>query len=107
MRKVFYRVARVGDVPPGEGRLVTVGEDEDCALFCTEEGDLYAAGSLCPHQNEPFDRARLEGCEVICRRHHLRFDLRSGDCTNASGFWMRTLEVKREGDEILIGVWED
>ncbi len=107
MQKVYHRVASVGDVPPGEGRLVRVGADEHCALFCVEEGRYYASTSLCPHQNEPLDRARLEGCEVICRRHHLRFDLRTGDCTNAGGFWLRTLEVKVEGDDILVGVWED
>ena len=107
MRRAYYKVARVGDIPPGQGKLVTVGADEDCALFCTSEGEYFATTSLCPHQNEPLDRGCLEGREVICRRHHLRFDLRSGDCTNAGGFWLKTLEVRIEGDDILVGVWED
>src|SRR5438105_2685836 len=98
MRKVFYPVARVGEIPQGEGRLVTVGQSGDCALYCTEDGRYFASTSLCPHQNEPLDCARLEGCEVICRRHHLRFDLRTGDCTNAGGFWLHTHEVKLDGD---------
>jgi nitrite reductase/ring-hydroxylating ferredoxin subunit len=107
MRKVFYPVARVGEIEPGTGRLVKIGEDSDCALFRTEEGDYYAAGSLCPHHNEPLDRGRLEGCEVICRRHHLRFDLRNGDCTNAGGYSLRVLEIRIEDGQILIGDWED
>jgi nitrite reductase/ring-hydroxylating ferredoxin subunit len=107
MRKVFYRVARVGEVPPGTGCPVRVGDEDECTLFCTAEGKYFATGSLCPHQNEPLDRGRLEGCEVICRRHHLRFDIRTGDCTNAGGYSLRTLEVKIMGDDILIGQWVD
>ncbi len=106
MRKVFHPVARLGDVMPGQGRLVTAG-DEDCVLYLGEDGCYYASTPLCPHMNEPLDRARLEGCEVVCRRHHLRFDLRTGDCTNAGGYWLKLLEVTVEGDDILIGRWED
>ena len=107
MRKVFYQVAQVGEVTPGTGKMVHLGDETDCALFCTESGDYYATGSLCSHQNEPLDRGRLEGCEVICRRHHLRFDLRNGNCTNAGGYGLRTFEVKVEDGEIWVGQWED
>src|SRR2546421_636230 len=106
MRKVFYPVARVGDVPPGEGRSITVGLDASCTLFCVRDGEYYASTSLCPHQNEPLDQGHLEGCEVICRRHHLRFDLRTGECTNAWGYSLHTLEVRVEGDTVFVGDWE-
>jgi nitrite reductase/ring-hydroxylating ferredoxin subunit len=107
MRKVFYPVARLGEIAPGEGKLVAVGDDRDCALFHTADGRYFAATSLCPHQNEPLDRGCLEGCEVVCRRHHLRFNLATGDCTNAGGFWLKTYEVRIDGDDVLIGDWED
>lgn len=105
MRKVFNPVAKVGDIPPGTGQLIKIGEDADFVLFCTDTGEYFASTSLCPHQNEPLDCGRLEGCEVICRRHHLRFDLRTGDCTNASGYGLKILDVRVEGDEILVGDW--
>lgn len=107
MRKVFHHVARIGEVAPGTGKVVALGANDACALFCTVDGGYYATGLLCPHQNEPLDRGRLEGCEVICRRHHLRFDLRTGDCTNAGGYSLRTLEVRIEGESIYVGQWED
>jgi toluene monooxygenase system ferredoxin subunit len=107
MRKMFYKVAGVGDVAPGTGMLVRAGHETDCALFRTESGEYYATGALCSHQNEPLDRGRLEGREVICRAHHLRFDLRTGDCTNAGGYGLQTFDVKIEGDDVLVGVWED
>lgn len=107
LHKVFYPVARVGEIGPGQGKRVAVGDDEDCVVFHAEDGGYYAAGSLCPHQNEALDLARLEGCEVICRRHHLRFDLRTGDCTNAGGYSLRTLDVRVEDGVIHVGRWED
>ena len=107
MEKKFLKVARVGDIAPGTGMLVRVGAETDCALFCTDEGEYYATGALCSHQNEPLDRGRLEGCEVICRRHHLRFDLRTGDCTNAGGYGLKTFDVRIDGQDIYIGTWVD
>jgi len=107
MRKRYHEVARVGDVPPGTGIPIALPGDPECVLYCTEAGEHFASTALCPHQNERLDRGRLEGCEVVCRRHHLRFDLRTGDCTNAGGYWLRTLDVKVEGGSILVGVWED
>ncbi|MCC6731337.1 MAG: Rieske 2Fe-2S domain-containing protein [Chthonomonadales bacterium] len=107
MRKVFHRVAAHDAVVPGTGIPVVAGGENDCVLFRTIEGAYHATGALCPHQNEPLDRGRLEGREVVCRRHHLRFDLASGACTNAGGFDLRTFEVRVESDGVYIGVWED
>jgi len=107
MRKVFYPVARKSEIPAGTGRIVTPGPHPPCVVFVTEDGKCFATTPLCPHMNEPLDRGRLEGCEVVCRRHHLRFDLATGECTNAGGYWLQTLEVLTNGEEILVGIWED
>lgn len=106
MRKVFHPVARVGDLRPGTAAPVLLG-DEECLLVHTADGNYYATGRLCPHQNEPFDHAHLEGRELVCRLHHLRFDVADGRCTNAGGYSMRLFEVRVEGDAILVGRWED
>lgn len=84
-----------------------VGDDDDCVVFRTTDDRVYATGLLCPHQNEPLDQGHLEGDEVVCRRHHLRFDIRSGDCTNAFGFSLRTFEVKVSEGVVHVGRWED
>ena len=107
MHKAYYPVALVGELTPGEAKQVTVAADENYVLYCLGPREYYASFSLCPHQNEPLDQGHIEGNEVVCRRHHLRFDVRSGVCTNAGGYWMQTLDVKIEGDQILIGRWED
>ena len=107
MRKVYYPVAKLGEMQPGEGRRVKVGDSDDCALFCISPTEYYATGALCPHANEPLDQGNLEGFELICRRHYLCFDIRNGNCTNAGGFAVQTFEVRVEGESIQIGVWED
>lgn len=107
MKVVYYSAARVGEISPGTGIRLKAGEHDDIALFCTTEGLYRATGSLCPHQNEPLDIARLEGEEVICRRHHLRFDLLSGECTNACGYSIQTLPVIEENGNVMVGFWEE
>ena len=86
MRKAFYTAARASEMRPGEGRKVTVGSDDDCVIFCISPTEFYATGWLCPHANEPLDEGHLEGFELVCRRHHLCFDIRNGSCVNA-GSW--------------------
>ena len=107
MRKVFHRAASIDEIPQGTGKLVSIPGEGEVVIHYAGDGQFYASIALCPHQNERLDLARLEGCEVICRRHHLRFDLPTGDCTNAGGFWLKTYEVKVEGNDILVGIWED
>ncbi len=107
IHKVFYPVANETELSPGEAKLVTIGGGEECVLYRTPDGRFFATGSLCPHQNEPLDQGHLEDCEVVCRRHHLRFDVRDGNCTNAGGFSVQTFEVRLEGSQVSIGRWED
>ena len=107
MRKVFHRAVSVSDIPAGSGKRVPVAGEGDLVIYHTADGRFHASVHLCPHQNEPLDLARLEGCEVICRRHHLRFRLPDGECTNAGGFWLKTYEVRVEGTDVMVGVWEE
>jgi nitrite reductase/ring-hydroxylating ferredoxin subunit len=107
MRRVFHRAASTGEIPKGTGKLVAIPGEGEIVVYHSQEEGFHASVALCPHQNERLDLARLEGCEVICRRHHLRFDLNTGDCTNAGGYWLKTYEVRVEGEDIMIGLWED
>ena len=100
-------MAQIGDIPAGAGRAVQIGEVKDCSLFCNSEGKYFAAGALCPHQNEPLDLGRLEGSEVVCRAHHLRFDLATGRCTNAGGYSLQVFDVRIVDNWVEIGLWQD
>lgn len=107
MRRVFHPTVKAEDVAPGTGLAVQAGSEDDCVVFRTEDGSCFAIGRLCPHQNEPLDMGRLEGCEAVCRRHHLRFDVRTGECTNAGGYAIRTYPVEVREGRVYVGIWEE
>ena len=107
MRKVWYKVAELEDIPVGAGIPIILGERNYCAVFRSESDAVYASTSLCPHQNEPLDQGHIEGNEVICRRHHLRFDLKTGNCTNAGGYSLQKYDCRVEFGEVFVAVWED
>ncbi len=47
-----HTVARVEDVPPGEGRAVVAG-DVQVAVFRLRDGTLHATQAACPHAGGP------------------------------------------------------
>ncbi len=48
--------------------------NEPVLLFRTEDGAPVALSDLCPHRSVPLSRGRLDGDEVECWYHGLRFD---------------------------------
>ena len=95
-------VARVGDLPPGKGKLVKV-DAREIAIF-NVDGGYYAIKNFCPHEAEPLWRGRVEEGAVICPNHGWRFDLKTGKCVRLGDRDARVYPVKVEGDRILIGL---
>ncbi|HLV78901.1 MAG TPA: Rieske 2Fe-2S domain-containing protein, partial [Chthonomonadaceae bacterium] len=107
MRKVRYAVAKMEELPPDRGRIFSLGTDGgECALFLHED-QVYAVGSLCPHQNAPLEGAIVRNGQIVCRRHGFCYDLKYGDCTTLGGYGLPVYEVHVEGDTIYVTVWED
>jgi len=73
----FYKVANIGDLEPGQTKLVQAGNC-DIALF-NVGGDLYALDSSCTHQWGPLAEGQLEGNVVTCPWHGASFDVRTGE----------------------------
>jgi nitrite reductase/ring-hydroxylating ferredoxin subunit len=105
MRKIRCPVARHGDILPDTGKVVSLGEQGECALFY-HAGCYYAVGSLCPHQNAPLENAPVRDGAVICRRHGYRFELQTGDCLTLGGYGLPVYEVHVEDDTVFVSVWE-
>jgi nitrite reductase (NADH) small subunit len=74
---VTFAVCRVGDVPPGEGRAVTVA-GRRIAVFNAPAG-WYALDHACPHLGGPLADGLLSDSCVTCPLHERRFDLRTGE----------------------------
>ena len=73
----FVRVAREGDVPLGEVRVIEA-QGKSLALGHCADGSWGAIDNVCTHDGGTLGEGELdEGC-VECPRHGARFDLATG-----------------------------
>jgi len=99
----FVTVASVKDIPVGEIRFVEM-HGTPIAL-CNVEGQIFAVGNVCTHDEGPLSGGMLDEYAIECPRHGARFDVRSGKvlCLPAA-VPIPTYEVKVEGDEVKVKV---
>ena len=78
----WTRVTRVENIPPREGRAVTIGATE-IAIF-NLDGRFLTIENACPHKGGPLCDGIVSGAIVVCPLHGRRFDLESGMAVRAS-----------------------
>ena len=71
----MIRACTVDELPPGES--VRIPGPPAIAVF-NADGELYAIGDTCTHQDASLADGWLEGCFVECPLHAASFDLRTG-----------------------------
>jgi nitrite reductase (NADH) small subunit len=98
----FVTVAKTGDVPEGEGRVVEAGGKE-IALF-NVDGSFHAIDNICVHRGGPLGEGALEGTTVACPWHAWTYDVTSGKCIVNPEVCLEKYEVKVENEEIQIAV---
>jgi 3-phenylpropionate/trans-cinnamate dioxygenase ferredoxin subunit len=99
----FVKVAKKGDIPAGECRSFTVGDDE-LVIACTD-GKYYAFKDECTHDGAPFEEDMLDGREITCPRHGATFDITTGKVTGPPALVpLETYELKIEGDDLLVNL---
>ena len=102
----FQTVARVGEIPAGEGRAFVVG-GRMVAVFFTD-GKYTAIDDTCPHMGASLATGYVENGGVTCPWHAWRFCVTEGtwlDNPRAS-LRQKTHEVRVERDEIQVRVNE-
>ena len=98
----FVKVAQVSEVPPGDMKVVDVGEDQ--VLLVNVGGDVHACEDICTHAYASLSEGDLDGAEVQCPLHGAIFNVRTGKVlTPPAVDSLRTFEVRVEGDDILVG----
>jgi len=100
----FLTVAKVGDIPEGEGRAYPV-KGKMIAIF--HYGGKYSAISdTCPHMGASLATGYVEENSVICPWHAWKFCIKKGiwlDNLN-SKLDLDCYEVRIEGDDIQVEV---
>jgi nitrite reductase (NADH) small subunit len=98
----FQTIARVGEIPEGQGRFFEVN-GHAIAVFL-EGGSYYAIDDTCPHQGAPLSDGIVFDKSVTCTWHGWRFDLRDGRWLDNPKIRIHTYPVRVVGDEIQVGV---
>ena len=99
-------VAKVGDIRPGEGKMVrpTSGRllRKPLALF-NDAGRYYILNYICPHNAGPIGEGPIEDGIVTCPYHAWSFYADTGLPHKSEDHSISAYEVRVEGDDILVG----
>lgn len=76
VEREFVTVSRVGEIPSGQARNVTV-DGRWVALF-NVDGTYHAVDSVCLHRGGPLAEGSLRGCIVTCPWHGWQYDVTTG-----------------------------
>jgi nitrite reductase/ring-hydroxylating ferredoxin subunit len=80
----FVKAASTSEIAPGQARLVNI-KGKEIALF-NIEGNFFALGNACTHEEGPLAEGDIEGHEVTCPWHGARFDIRTGEVLCAPAY---------------------
>jgi nitrite reductase/ring-hydroxylating ferredoxin subunit len=73
----FVKVARVGDIRPGQRSSCWVEGVK--VLVYNIDGELHATDDSCPHRQCSLEKAILNGTVVVCPCHAAQFDVTTGE----------------------------
>ena len=100
----FISVAKIGDIPAGEGRSYPVNGTM-VAIFLSD-GEYKAISDFCPHMGASMADGYVEANSVTCPWHAWRFCIDDGQWLDnpKSEIKVPCYEVRVDGDEILVSV---
>ncbi len=97
-----HTVARVEDVPPGEGRAVVAG-DVQVAVFRLRDGTLHATQAACPHAGGPFADGQTDPDDLVRPLHLHAYRWRDGTSSGDAGPLTR-YPVREVGGMVVVDV---
>ena len=102
LAETYQTIAKVGEIPEGEGRPFEVG-DHFIAVFLAN-GVYHAMDDSCPHQGAPLCDGFVGDGSVSCSWHGWEFRLDDGRYLDNPKIQVRTYPVRVVGEEIQVGV---
>ncbi|PQO30184.1 Rieske (2Fe-2S) protein [Blastopirellula marina] len=99
----FVTVAKVGDIPPGQGQAFNVS-GRMAAVFHLADGTYQAIDDFCPHMGASLAGGYVEDGVVMCPWHAWGFQLCDGAWLDNPKVKVDCFEVRVEGDEIQVRV---
>ena len=100
----WIRVTTVDNVPPREGRAVSIG-GRDIAIF--NLGDrFFATDNCCPHKGGPLSDGIVTGSAVVCPLHAWKVNLATGEVErpSAANRCVRTYAARVDDGIIVVRI---
>ena len=98
------RVAAVSEVPVDTLKRVVADSQEIC-LAHAEDGNFYAIGDVCTHEEFLLSLGELFGLDVECPQHGSRFNLKTGAVTGLPAVIpTKVYPVTVEGNDLYVEV---
>lgn len=103
----FYTVARVGEIPEGEGRAFQV-DGRMVAVFLLD-GEYSAIDDVCAHMGASLAGGNVENGTVYCPWHAWRFCVKDGTWLDnpKSAIGQQRFDVRVVGEEIQVVMPEE
>ena len=99
----FRTVARVTDVPEGQGVALEI-EGKRIALF-NIDSEFFAIEATCAQHRAPLEKGAIHGESLHCPWHGVAFDVKKGICSAfPAETGAATYGVKVEGTDILVAI---
>ena len=92
----------VANISLGQGRCFAVN-GELITVFRQRDGKLFASQDRCPHKGGPLSEGVVGGGKVICPLHAHRFDLGTGQGSEA-GECIRIYPVTEVSGDVMLHV---
>jgi nitrite reductase (NADH) small subunit/3-phenylpropionate/trans-cinnamate dioxygenase ferredoxin subunit len=99
---MFHHVARVGEIPEGEGRAFAIN-GKVIAVF-NDRGAYRAIDDMCPHAGASLAAGSLVDGTVVCAWHGWRFHLCDGSWADYRKVKIGTYAVQIVGEDIRVEV---
>jgi nitrite reductase/ring-hydroxylating ferredoxin subunit len=97
----FVKVATVGEVPPGEMKIVELDGQE--IVVANLGGEFVAFSNECTHRGGPLGEGELKGDVVECPWHGGQFNVRTGEVVGPPPSRpIACFQVQVEGDEVRV-----
>ena len=101
----FITVAKLGDIPDGEGKAYKYNS-RMVAVF-NQNGEYHAIDDMCPHMGASLASGHLEQGNVVCPWHSWSFDIRDGTWCENRRINIDVYQVRIVGDDIQIAASEN